>query len=172
MMLRRFAFTAVFLPCLIGAQGLIKPPQADRTKALDAAAMTPFFTKRGADSVKKVIAGADARKADEKVLDPLDAKPGQPMPQQGAQGKAIQGQPLPGPGGQGPAAPAADPIFAWHLMGISYGKREGMALFQAGSQSVSVFNGSSLDPDTKILSITKRLVVVVFHGKRLELMPW
>jgi len=171
-MLRKLAFSAVLLPCLIGAQGLIKAQQTDRTKALDAAAMTPFFTKRGADAVKKVIAGADARKADEKVLDPLDTKPGEPMSPQGAQGKPVQGQPLPGPGGQSPQAPAPPPVFSWHLLGISYGSRQGMALFQAGNQSVSVFDGSSLDPDTKVVSITKRLVVIEFHGKRLELMPW
>jgi len=169
-MLRKLALFAVLAPCLIGAQGSVKTSQGDRTKVLDVAAKTPFFTQKGADAVKKVIAGADARKADEKVLDPADSKPSGQTP------IAPTGTPAQLPATQAPSqapqAPAPEPVFAWRLQGISYGKRHGMALFVQDGKDVSAFNGSTLDPDTKVLSVTRRLVVVEFHGKRLELMPW
>ncbi|HTQ09222.1 MAG TPA: hypothetical protein VMI31_04050, partial [Fimbriimonadaceae bacterium] len=74
-MLRNLALSAVLLPCLIGAQGLVQGPQPDRTKVLDAMGKTPFFSQRGADAVKRVVSGAAERKEEEKVTDPLDAKP-------------------------------------------------------------------------------------------------
>ena len=71
-----------------------------------------------------------------------------------------------------PAAPVAATTFTWRLVGISYGKRDGMALFQSDGKSMSACIGTTLDPDTKIVSVTRDLVIVDFHGKRLELTPW
>ncbi|MFI5386497.1 MAG: hypothetical protein ACHQ50_10300 [Fimbriimonadales bacterium] len=169
-MLRVFAITLLLVPGLLAAQNQSKL-QNDRTRVLDVAASTPFFTKRGADAVKRVIAGGQARNIDERVLAPLDEKPGPAAPNAGPGqppklGQAPQGQP------QAPAAPAPEPKFGWRLAGISYGSRHGLALFQADGKSISVGNGSALDPDTKIVAVSKSIVVLDFHGKRLALTPW
>jgi hypothetical protein len=170
-MIRNVVLAIVLLPCLAVTQGVAKV-QKDRAKVLDGAAMTPFFTQKGADAVKRVIAGADARKEDEKATDPLDgkaAKPGQAAPLKfGPNGLPIQGNPAP----QQQAPPPPDAPFTWRLIGISYGKRQGMALFQANGVNKTVWDGSDLDSDTKIVSVSRSRVVIVFHGKRLELSPW
>ncbi|HVT12632.1 MAG TPA: hypothetical protein VHE55_10215 [Fimbriimonadaceae bacterium] len=169
MMLRKIVFSTLLVPVLIGAQGIVKAPQADKTKVLDAAAKTPFFTQRGADAVKRVVAGGDAHKADEKALDPTPqggpAQPGQP----GLPGQLPPGQPQPNQ--QAPAPPPEQP-FAWRLVGISYGKRKGMALFQQNDRNKSVFAGETLDTDVKVVTISRRAVVLLVHGKRIALMPW
>ena len=168
-MMRALALLLVLVPCMLLAQDRAKQ-QSDRAKVLDVAATTPFFTKKGADAVKRVIAGGDAHKADEKALDGPD--PLRPAaPQQSAGAKPTDG---PQPQAQPPQAPqpAPEPTFAWRLVGISYGKRHGMALFQADGHAVTVQNGMTLDSETKVVSISKWRVVVDFHGKRLELTPW
>lgn len=171
-MLRNLALLLVLVPAAIFSQDAAKV-QRDRTKALDAAATTPFFTARGAAAVKRVIAGADAMKNDEKVTDPLDAKSAAQPGGKAAGAPAGQQAPgaLPAPQ-QRPAAPAPDPVFGWRLVGISYGKKQGMALFRTEGRQQTVVNGASLDPDTKILAISRSKVRLEFHGKKLDLTPW
>lgn len=177
-MIRNLVLAAVLLPSLVLSQGMSKGQGEDpaklrkqRTNVLDTAAKTPFFTQKGADAVKRVITGADTHKDDEKATDPLDSKsqggapsakpqPGQPGPTDA--GAATKQQPVPEP----------EPTFAWRLIGISYGSKHGMALFRDTASTKSVGAGASLDTDTKIVSITRSRVVLVFHGKRLELIPW
>jgi hypothetical protein len=172
-MLRQLALSLLLVPCLGVPQN--PAPSKDRVKALDAAAATPFYTKKGADALKRVVAGAEERKQDEKVTDPLDGKttvvPGAKPPPGGTvpTGTAAPGQAQPV---TQPAPPAPDPVFAWRLVGISYGSHQGMALFQTDGKSVSAHNGASLDPETKVVSVSRTRVVLVFHGKRLELTPW
>lgn len=170
MMLRVLALTMLLAPGLLIAQSPDKN-QRDRTKALDAAAATPFFTKKGADAVKRVIAGGQARSADDKSLDSPESKSAQ-APQAGQPtqlGQLPQGQIANGPQ---QAPPAPEPVFSWRLTGMCIAKHRGMALFSADGRSISVSEGGSLDADTKIVSISKSHVAVLFHGKHFDLMPW
>jgi hypothetical protein len=165
LMLRTLAISLLLLPCLIAAQDQSKQ-QKDRTRVLDTAAKTPFFTQRGADSVKKVIAGGQVRKDDETVLDPVDPKTPPSRPLAPGQKAPQKGLPSPAP------APVPEPVFAWRLIGISYGKHHGVALFQSAERSRTASPGTSLDVETKVLSVDKSHVVLMFHGKRLDLIPW
>jgi hypothetical protein len=166
MMLRTWAISLLLISCLAAvAQDKSKVTKA-QTRALDAASATPFLTKKGGDAVKRVIAGGDEHKADEKAFAPADAKGAPPMSPNFAQPQ-MQGPQMPAP-----VAPAPIPPFEWRLIGISYGKKQGMALFQSTGKSLTVSSGGTLDPDTKIVSISHKTVVLVYHGKRLELTPW
>lgn len=170
LMLRRLAVTAVLLPSVLVAQNVIKG-QNDRTKVLDVAANTPFFTKAGANAVKKVVAGGESHKADENVLEPVDTKAAsQP---QSPKGPSVPGAAPGGPDNKPQAAPPApEAPFAWRLIGISFGRRNGMALFESGGKNLTVQTGAVLDGEAKVIEVTKQRVVVLFHGKRLELIPW
>jgi len=133
-------------------------------------AKTPFFNQPGADAVKRVVAGAATHKEDEKAVYP--SGPQQPGGA-GVQGAPNSGQPTSGqPVSAAPPKPPAEPVFAWRLVGISYGARKGMALFEGDGRNQTVHDGTALDGETKIVSISRREVVLVFHGKRLELTPW
>jgi hypothetical protein len=173
-MLRKLALSLLLVPSL----GVPQNPAVEKSrgKALDAAAATPFYTKKGADALKRVMAGGDDRKRDEQATDPLDGKPtivpaGKSLPAGPA--AAAKGQNPGEPQLQAqPAAPAVEPVFAWRLVGISYGRQKGMALFQADGKTISAHDGATLDPETKVVSVTRSRVVLVFHGKRLELTPW
>lgn len=169
-MVRKLALALVLLPTLGIPQGGLIKSQEKRTKALDAAATTPFFTKRGAEDVRKVVAGADRQKQDEKATDPFDGKRADPRGVTNPQSPIVPPQE-----GQNPPVaqkPAPDPVFAWRLVGISYGKRQGMALFEGSGKDISVQSGSQLDSETKIVSITSKQVTLTFRGKRLALTPW
>lgn len=172
-MLRVTAFALILLSVVVSAQDKSKA-QPDRGKVLDAAAKTPFFTQKGADAVKRVIAGGQVRNVDEKLLDPATKAAAQPNPAQTPQ--PAPGQPSqPGPvqpGQQAPTPPPAGKPFTWRLIGISYGKRQGMALFLLDGKSKSVCKGESLDEDAKVLSVDRRHVVLMIHGKRVALSPW
>ena len=171
-MLRQLALSLLLVPCLGVPQNLA--PNKDRVRALDAAAATPFYTKKGADALKHVMAGGDERKLEEKATDPFVSKlGGAPAVNPAPSGPATPSGPGQVPGQPQPAAqPQPDPVFAWRLVGISYGSRQGMALFQTDGKSVSAYNGATLDPETKVVSVSRTRVVLVFHGKRLELTPW
>lgn len=175
-MLRITAFALILLSVVVPAQDKSKA-QPDRGKVLDAAAKTPFFTAKGADAVKRVIAGGQVRNVDEKLLDPAAKAPAQqnatqtPQPAPGQPAQPNQPGPAQ-PGQQAPTPPPADKPFTWRLVGISYGKRQGMALFLLDGKSKTVCKGESLDEDAKVVSVDRRHVVLLIHGKRVALSPW
>ena len=150
-------------------QGLQAPTKADNEKMkrkADAAAMTPFVTKHQADTLKKVVDGAQDRKDDEKVAYNGDAGPFQPS---GAttvpQGPAAQGKE------QGPAAdPAKAPQEApkpepaapeYRLMGTVCGEGKDVAMFYQGAEWPKMMKvGDQLDPMTKIVAIARGKVTL------------
>ncbi len=158
----------VCLASLGGAQK--KPPtlQQQRTKALDAAALTPFFTKRGADNVKRVIDGADTRKVTENdALRETKADPiATPTPKPDA--KPVEQPPQPQ---AAPQQPQSQPEHKLRLLGISFGNRGGMALFQLDGQNVTVRAGAHIG-DAKVLTVDRHSVVIALNKQRIELTPW
>ncbi len=170
-MLRKHGYLLALLPCVLVAQGPAGSQDAAKAKTLDGLAKTPFLTQRSADAVKNVMAGGAKHKAEEKVLDPAapSAATASPNAVKPALNAPAAGQPA---NGQPTPAAAPEPKFGWRLIGISVGKRQGIALFESDGKSKSVSRGAQLDSDSKVLSISKTRVTLDFHGKRLELMPW
>lgn len=146
--------------------------QKQRQRTLDVAAKTPFFTKRGADAVRRVVAGGQERKAAEAVTDPLD-HPAAPAPQP-TQGTTPGASPEAAPGAvPAPKPPApVDKPFAWHLLGIACAKDSGAAVFEGSGRSVTARAGARLDPDTRVVAVSRQFVRIEFKGKTLDLAPW
>jgi hypothetical protein len=146
------------------------PTKADSVKMkrkADAAAMTPFVTKHQADTLKKVIDGADERKADEPIAYNGDAGPFQPS---GATGAAPQGPAAPGkeqgpeadPSKVAPEAPKPEPAAPeYRLMGTVCGEGKDVAMFYQGSEWPKMMRvGDQLDPTTKIVAISRGKVIL------------
>lgn len=152
--------------------------QKQRQRTLDVAAKTPFFTKRGADAVRRVVAGGQERKAAEAVTDPLDhpAAPASPAAPGAVQGAVPGATPGVAPGSvAAPKPPAPAPVdkpFSWHLLGIACAKDSGAAVFEGSGRSITARAGARLDPDTRVVAVSRQFVRIEFKGKTLDLAPW
>lgn len=144
--------------------------QKQRQRTLDVAAKTPFFTKRGAEAVGRVVAGGQERKAAEAVTDPSN-HPIAPAPQ--VDPNAIPSTPGPdlAPPPKSPAPVPVDKPFSWRLLGIACAKHSGAAVFEGGGRSVTARAGARLDPDTRVVAVSREFVRIEFKGKTLDLAP-
>lgn len=150
-------------------QGSKAPTKADNDKMkrkADAAAMTPFLTKHQADTLKKVVDGAQDRKDDEKVAYNGDAGPFQPggatsaAPQDPGKAQApAAGDPSKAPA-EAPKAPEPQ-APEYRLMGTVCGEGKDVAMFYQGAEWPKMMKvGDQLDPMTKIVAIARGKVTI------------
>jgi hypothetical protein len=150
---------------LYAQSGQSPKAKAGQDKALNAAAHAPMFTQRAADKVKEVRDGGNARKQDEAVLDPAKQNPNtvQSGPQPGQDPKAEQAPPPPPP----------PKVIAWRLKGTVSSKKGAVAVFDVGGPNpVMVRPGQNIDPDAKLLRVSRKMIVVEFDGHQLSMSPW
>lgn len=158
------ASIAGILPAL-AQQGSSLPPlkNTERQKndrKIDAAAMTPFMTKRQADTLKGIEKKGDERSNDEQVAYPQNQ--GTALPQSAGQmvaGQAgAQGAPADPNAEPGKEAPAKEPPRepTYRLMGTVCGKGKDIAMFDRGGELPAMLKeGDMLDPMTKVVSVSR-----------------
>ena len=77
------------------------------------------------------------------------------------------GQVAPGIGGG--KGLSTEPIFVWHLVGLMSGAHPLAVLADATGNQRLIRAGSSIDPDSKLISVDRDSATVVFRGKTLRL---
>lgn len=147
----------------LAAQGNSATPKSQEQKKLerkiDGVTTTPFVTKHQGESLKKVIAGGERMKEDEKLTLP------DPMQPKMSSSDSVQAPAQPGsaaPQGAEPGAPQAQPEAPkpeeakkeFRLMGTVCGKGPDLAIFDKGEDWPAMLKaGDALDEKTKVISV-------------------